>query len=72
MKIGLNLDNRGPGATPENMIRFATTADQLGFSSLAVSDHIVLVNQQTEQAIPTSPTGIARRHSRKQRISSAR
>jgi probable F420-dependent oxidoreductase len=47
MKIGLNLDNRGPGATPETMIRFAVTADRLGFSSLGVSDHIVLVRQQT-------------------------
>ncbi len=47
MKIGLNLDNRGPGATAENMIRFAMTADRLGFSSLGVSDHIVLVREQT-------------------------
>jgi probable F420-dependent oxidoreductase len=56
MKIGLNLDNRGPGATPENMIRFAVTADRLGFSSLAVSDHIVLVRQQTRH-YPYSATG---------------
>ena len=56
MKIGLNLDNRGPGATPENMLRFAVTADRLGFSSLAVSDHIVLVRQQTNQ-YPYSATG---------------
>lgn len=56
MKIGLNLDNRGPGATPENMIRFAVTADRLGFSSLAVSDHIVLVRQQT-QHYPYSTSG---------------
>jgi probable F420-dependent oxidoreductase len=56
MKIGLNLDNRGPGATPENMIRFAVTADRLGFSSLAVSDHIVLVRQQTKH-YPYSATG---------------
>ena len=56
MKIGLNLDNRGPGATPENMIRFAVTADRLGFSSLVVSDHIVLVRQQTQQ-YPYSATG---------------
>jgi probable F420-dependent oxidoreductase len=47
MKIGFNLDNRGPGATPENLIRFARAADRLGFSSLAVSDHIVLVRRQT-------------------------
>ena len=56
MKIGLNLDNRGPGATPDNMIHFAVTADRLGFSSLAVSDHIVLVRQQT-QHYPYSATG---------------
>jgi probable F420-dependent oxidoreductase len=47
MLLGFNLDNRGPNATPENMVRFAQTADRLGFSSLAVSDHIVLVRQQT-------------------------
>jgi probable F420-dependent oxidoreductase len=56
MKIGLNLDNRGPGATPENMVHFAVTADRLGFSSLVVSDHIVLVHQQTNQ-YPYSATG---------------
>ena len=56
MKIGLNLDNRGPGATPANMVRFAMMADRLGFSSLAVSDHIVLVHQQT-QHYPYSATG---------------
>ena len=56
MKIGLNLDNRGPGATPENILRFAVMADRLGFSSLAVSDHIVLVQQQTNQ-YPYSTTG---------------
>jgi probable F420-dependent oxidoreductase len=56
MKLGLNLDNRGPGATPENMLRFAVTADKLGFSSLGVSDHIVLVRQQTAN-YPYSATG---------------
>ena len=56
MKLGLNLDNRGPGATPENMIRFALKADALGFSSLGVSDHIVLVRQQTS-FYPYSATG---------------
>ncbi len=56
MKIGLNLDNRGPGATPENMIRFAVAADRMGFSSLAVSDHVVLVRRQTTQ-YPYSASG---------------
>ena len=56
MKIGLNLDNRGPGATPENLIRFAVAADRLGFSSLAVSDHVVLVRRQTTQ-YPYSTSG---------------
>ena len=56
VKIGLNLDNRGPQATPENLIRFAITADRLGFSSLGVSDHIVLVRQQTRD-YPYSATG---------------
>lgn len=56
MKIGFNLDNRGPGATPANMVRFAQTADRLGFSSLAVSDHIVLPRKQTSD-YPYSATG---------------
>ena len=56
MKLGLNLDNRGPEATPENMIRFAVLADELGYSSLGVSDHIVLVRKQTAH-YPYSPTG---------------
>ena len=56
MRLGLNLDNRGPGATPENMIRFALTAEELGFSSLGVSDHIVLPHRQTAH-YPYSATG---------------
>lgn len=56
MQIGLNLDNRGPTATPERMVRFAQTADRLGFSSLGVSDHIVLVRRQTRD-YPYSATG---------------
>jgi hypothetical protein len=60
MKIGLNLDNRGPGATPENMIRFAVTADRLGFSSLAFSDHIIQFfppDRMQKQDVPPHQTG---------------
>ena len=56
MQIGFNLDNRGKDATPENMLAFTLAADRLGFSSLAVSDHIVLVRQHTDK-YPYSATG---------------
>ena len=42
MQFGASLINRGPMATPDNMVRFAQRAEALGFVSLTISDHIVV------------------------------
>ncbi len=42
MKFGVSLINRGEMATPENMIRFVKRAEQLGFDTVTISDHIVI------------------------------
>jgi probable F420-dependent oxidoreductase len=42
MKFGVSLNNRGPLATPENLIRFARQAEALGFDSITASDHVVI------------------------------
>lgn len=42
MKFGVSLINRGEMATPENMIHFVKRAEELGFDSVTISDHIVI------------------------------
>lgn len=42
MKFGVSLINRGEMATPENMIRFVRRAEELGFDTVTISDHIVI------------------------------
>ena len=41
MTFGCTLPNRGALATPENLRRIATKAEELGFDHIWVSDHIV-------------------------------
>jgi alkanesulfonate monooxygenase SsuD/methylene tetrahydromethanopterin reductase-like flavin-dependent oxidoreductase (luciferase family) len=42
MSIGCVYPNRGPMATPEHLVRFAHTAEALGFETIWTSDHIVV------------------------------
>ena len=42
MKVGVNLLNFGPGVTPESLSRWATTAEELGYHSIMISDHIAV------------------------------
>ena len=56
MKFGVNLINRGPMATPENMTRFAQRAEALGFDSLTISDHIVIPKAMPDN-YPYHPQG---------------
>ena len=42
MEYGLHLAASGPGAKPEQLIRFAERAEQLGFFCVTVADHIVI------------------------------
>ncbi len=41
MRYGIYLLNRGPAATPKTMSALALEAEQLGFDTLWVSDHII-------------------------------
>ena len=56
MKFGISLTNRGPLATPENLVGFARQAESLGFHSITISDHIV-VPQETTHNYPYHPQG---------------
>jgi len=42
MGIGCVYPNRGAMATPANLVRFAHTAEALGFDTIWTSDHIVV------------------------------
>jgi probable F420-dependent oxidoreductase len=42
LKVGVNVLNFGPGATPENFSAWARTTESLGYHFLAVSDHLAL------------------------------
>ena len=42
MQVGVNLLNFGPGVTPESLSRWAITAEELGYHSIMISDHIAI------------------------------
>ena len=44
MKIGVNLINFGPGATPEALLGWARLVEELGFQLLMTSDHVTITS----------------------------
>jgi probable F420-dependent oxidoreductase len=42
MQVGVNLLNFGPGVTPASLSRWAETAEELGYHSIMISDHITI------------------------------
>jgi probable F420-dependent oxidoreductase len=42
MKVGVNLINFGPGATPETLASWARLVEELGFHLLMTSDHVTI------------------------------
>ena len=40
MKVGVNLINFGPGASPDSIKRWAQLTEALGYHLLMTSDHI--------------------------------
>jgi probable F420-dependent oxidoreductase len=44
MKIGVNLINFGPGATPEALVGWARRVEELGFHLLMTSDHVTITS----------------------------
>ena len=56
MKFGVSLQNRGPGASPENLAMIARRAEELGFDSAFVGDHVVIPESFISE-YPYSATG---------------
>jgi probable F420-dependent oxidoreductase len=56
MRIGLKLPTSGPLARPGLIAELARTADRLGFSSLQVSDHVV-IPATIDSAYPYNASG---------------
>jgi alkanesulfonate monooxygenase SsuD/methylene tetrahydromethanopterin reductase-like flavin-dependent oxidoreductase (luciferase family) len=56
MGIGCVYPNRGTMATPAHLVRFAHTAEALGFDTIWTSDHIV-VPTEVQSFYPYHPTG---------------
>ena len=57
MKFGLALPGRGPLARPDLLLRIAQQAEALRYSSLFVTDHVVLPASAARSVYPYSPTG---------------
>jgi probable F420-dependent oxidoreductase len=47
VKVGVNLINFGPGATPESLARTAAVAEALGYHFLMTSDHVAVTPDVT-------------------------
>jgi probable F420-dependent oxidoreductase len=42
MQVGINLLNFGPGARPDAFLRWAQIAEELGYHSIMISDHVAI------------------------------
>ena len=49
MRVGINLINFGPSATPEALAGWAEMAERLGYHSLLTSDHIAVTRDVSER-----------------------
>ena len=47
MKIGVNLINFGPAASPESLARWAHVAEALGYHAVLISDHVAVTPDVT-------------------------
>ena len=56
MEFGVSLQNRGAGASPENLALVARKAEELGFDSAFVGDHVVIPDSFVSD-YPYSATG---------------
>ena len=57
MEFGLSLPGRGPLARPDIVLKIAAKAEALGYSSLFVTDHIVLPVSTAGSIYPYAPSG---------------
>jgi probable F420-dependent oxidoreductase len=42
LKVGVNILNFGPGANPDDLLRWARIAEDLGYDSVMISDHVAI------------------------------
>jgi probable F420-dependent oxidoreductase len=56
MEFGCVFPNRGPMATPANLVRFAEKAETLGYDTVWFSDHIVIPTE-VKSFYPYDPSG---------------
>jgi probable F420-dependent oxidoreductase len=49
MRLGVNVPNFGPGTRPDVLLRWAQTAEGLGFDLLMLSDHVAVTPDVAEQ-----------------------
>ena len=56
MEYGFGVPTRGPLATPDNLITLAQRGEEMEFSIISVSDHIV-IPRSIDSRYPYSPTG---------------
>jgi probable F420-dependent oxidoreductase len=57
VEFGFSLPGRGPLATPEQILRLATRADTLRYSSVFVTDHVVLPVSAARSVYPYASSG---------------
>ena len=57
MEFGFSLPGRGPLAQPDQVLKIAVTAETLRYSSVFVTDHIVLPASMAKSVYPYSATG---------------
>jgi probable F420-dependent oxidoreductase len=57
VEFGFSLPGRGPLATPEQVLKLATRADALRYSSIFVTDHIVLPASAARSVYPYASSG---------------
>ena len=57
MHFGFSLPGRGPLASPDPILKLATAAESLRYSSLFVTDHVVLPASMARSTYPYSASG---------------
>jgi probable F420-dependent oxidoreductase len=57
LEFGFSLPGRGPLATPEQILKLATRADALRYTSVFVTDHVVLPASQARSVYPYASSG---------------
>jgi probable F420-dependent oxidoreductase len=57
VEFGFSLPGRGPLAQPDNLVKMTVTAEQLRYSSVFVTDHVVLPASMAKSVYPYAADG---------------